>query len=325
MDPTPWPYNPPSPAPGPAQRLPERPADYQRAQRGRVWRWWRPLAAIGLFLAFLLLLMIPVGISMGVASWLQGVDIDDTEAFELWSVDSAVGFTLVMASLAALIPVSIFAMRIAFGLPMGFLSSVTGRFRFSWALRCAACVTPVWIVLMILLYFFSSAFEGEQHRLALLMVGITLIAVPFQAAGEEFAFRGFLQQSIGSYFSNRWVSLVVPAVISVPLFAMAHGSWDAWVLADLGVFAGIAVYLTWRTGGLEAAIAIHAVNNVTLIVCGLIFGGYEKGYVSEDTTGDWSGPATTLVTGLIATALILWQARKVGVQRQTTAGSVSVG
>ena len=298
--------------------------DYQHIQRGPTWRWWKPLAAIALFLGFLLVVIIPLGVSIFVASLLDGVDIDDTDSFDVWLVGSAWGFFLTMISLAALIPVSIFAMRITFGRPMGYVSSVTGRFRFGWALRCVACVTPVWIALMVVLYFFSSTFDGSQHRSVLLMVAIAVLVVPLQSAGEEFAFRGLLQQTIGSYFSHRWLSLVVPAVVSIPLFAMAHGSWNVWVLADLATFAAIAVYLTWRTGGLEAAIAIHTVNNMALIICGLVFGGYDEGFIDENTTGDWSAPATTLVTGLIATALILWQARRVDVQRQTTP-SVPVG
>ena len=46
------------------------------------------------------------------------------------------------------------------------------------------------------------------------------------------------------------------AVLSAATFSLAHGSLDPWILLDLAAFAVAAVLLTWRTGGLEAAVAL---------------------------------------------------------------------
>ena len=71
------------------------------------------------------------------------------------------------------------------------------------------------------------------------------------------------------------------------------------VLADLGIFAILAVAMTVRTGGLEAAVVMHAVNNVVIMVVSLVFGGFEDGFVSADTTRRGAS-AMLLVAELVA-------------------------
>ncbi|MER2134496.1 MAG: CPBP family intramembrane glutamate endopeptidase, partial [Arthrobacter sp.] len=39
---------------------------------------------------------------------------------------------------------------------------------------------------------------------------------------------------------------------------------------DVAVFAVAAGWLTWRTGGLEAAIALHVVNNLVVLALGAV-------------------------------------------------------
>lgn len=229
-------------------------------------------------------------------------------------VSSPIGFGILAGSLIVLIPAAIFSVRIAFGTPVGYLSSVTGRFRFGWALRCAAVVSPVWIALMVFSYF-SGDFSGGRPAQWIVLMIMVITLIPFQAAGEEFAFRGFVQQVVGSWFGNRWAALIVPGILSVPLFAAAHGSFDAWVLADLSVSAAAWVYLTWRTGGLEAGIAVHAVNNCLIMLTSLALGGFEAGFVTEDTTGSFETLAISAICNATAVALIVWQAKKVGLQR----------
>jgi membrane protease YdiL (CAAX protease family) len=95
-----------------------------------------------------------------------------------------------------------------------------------------------------------------------------VLLVPFQAAAEEYVFRGWLLQSIGSFtgegralgriFGSPWPAIIVS---SVP-FVAGHAYTD-WGILDIGAFAVIAAWVTVRTGGLEAAIALHVVNNMT--------------------------------------------------------------
>lgn len=290
--------------------LPIAPTAYPQMLRGPRHRWWRPLVAIALFAGFFVVSLVMVF----VAALILGA-IFDFPAIELIEqVSSPFGFAMLAATLIVLIPISILSIRIAFGTRMGYVSSVTGRFRLGWALRCAAVVSPVWIALMVISYLSGDFTGGRPAQWIILMIMVVTL-IPFQAAGEEFAFRGFFQQVVGSWFPNRLLALIVPGVLSVPLFAAAHGSFDPWVLADLSVSAATWVYLTWRTGGLEAGIAVHAVNNCFIMLTSLALGGFENGFVNEETTGSWESVAITLVCNAIAVVLIVWQARRVGLQR----------
>ena len=117
------------------------------------------------------------------------------------------------------------------------------------------------------------------------LVVVSLLTTPLQAAGEEIAFRGGLVQSVGSWFRSPVVALVVTTILSTVTFVAAHGSFDPWIVIEIGTLAVFGCYLAWRTGGLEAVLVIHIVNNVLITVTGALFGGLEESYVDTTSTG----------------------------------------
>ena len=60
------------------------------------------------------------------------------------------------------------------------------------------------------------------------------------------------------------------------LFALAHGAQDAWLFGDRFAFALVASWLAWRTGGLEAPIALHVANNLVSLVFTASTGSLEE-------------------------------------------------
>jgi uncharacterized protein len=122
-------------------------------------------------------------------------------------------------------------------------------------------------------------------------------------------------QNVGSWFRHPMVGLVVSLAVSVSAFSAAHGSPDIWVLGSLGVFALTAGIATWRTGGLEAGIAIHAVNNIGVFFTVILVGGWQDAFVESDTKGAPVDVLIALLVHAVALALILWQAKKAGIQR----------
>ncbi len=78
----------------------------------------------------------------------------------------------------------------------------------------------------------------------------------------------------------------------------------------LAVASGIAA---WRTGGLEAGIAMHAVNNVLVFVTVIVFGGFQEAFVDQQTTGTPGIFLSALVAHGIVLAIILWQAKRKGI------------
>ena len=87
---------------------------------------------------------------------------------------------------------------------------------------------------------------------------VILLTSPLQAIAEEVFFRGYLLQALGSLVAQPWFGVVVSAVV----FALLHGVQNPALFAARLAFGLLAGVLVWRTGGLEAGIAAHIVNNV---------------------------------------------------------------
>ncbi len=224
------------------------------------------------------------------------------------------GFLYVNLSLIALIPAAVLSIWVAHRVRPKYVTSVQGGMRWRWLMRCVATLAPLWA-----LYLGGSALLEDPGSprpaqwLWLLLIVVCL--TPFQSAAEEYFFRGWMMQSLGSWFASRQVGLVVTLLVSSATFAAAHGGTDPWVIGNLAVFALTAGIATWRTGGLEAAITLHAVNNVGLFVVVLTQGGWREAFVSEDTQSTPLVFAIAVLVHGVALALILWQARRAGIDR----------
>jgi hypothetical protein len=191
---------------------------------------------------------------------------------------------------------------------------VAGRVRWRWLARCLITVAPLWVIYLGLgQVFFPAASPRPEQWVAMLI--LVLLTTPLQCAAEEYGFRAWILQNVGSWIRHPVVAIVIATVLSSAVFALAHGSLDFFVLADIGLFAVAAVILTWRTGGLEAAIAIHTVNNVLIFVTIMIFGGWEDALVGPETTGSPISLIMSAVVDAIAVALILWQAKVAKIDR----------
>jgi hypothetical protein len=59
-------------------------------------------------------------------------------------------------------------------------------------------------------------------------------------------------------------------VVSSVVFALLHGTQNLPLFVDRLAFGLLAAILVWRTGGLEAGIAAHVINNVfAYVIAGL--------------------------------------------------------
>jgi len=136
---------------------------------------------------------------------------------------------------------------------------------------------------------------------------VIVLLTPLQAAGEEYAFRGYLTQAFGGLFRSRVAAVLVPAV----LFALAHGAQDAPVFVDRLAFGLVAGVLVIATGGLEAGIAMHVLNN--FLAYGLALAFSDMTTALNPTGGSWWTLPTTLTQSLVYLALAMWAARRLGI------------
>ena len=221
---------------------------WQRAQGSRWWKPWLALLIFGLLYAGSLLAL------------RQGVRVYGAGA---WVDDMPVLLLVLNLSLIGLIPASLLAVRLGFLHPAGSLLSLWQRMRWGWLWRVWAVS---WLALgpLLLLDLFVIAPHPLDLRGQMLWPFVMLLVLtPLQCAGEEMAFRGLAAQIVGSFWRQRRVAVTLSLLLPSLLFALVHGPQDGPLFLarfGLGMLFG---WLTVRTGGLEAAIALHTLNNQT--------------------------------------------------------------
>lgn len=130
---------------------------------------------------------------------------------------------------------------------------------------------------------------------------VLLVTSPIQAVAEEVFFRGYILQALGSAASRAWVGIVGSAVI----FALFHGVQNEALFANRLAFGLLAGWLVWKTGGLEAAIAAHVVNNLFAFGYGFFTGGIAA---TKATTAIGWDRAVFDILGFALFALVAWRA-----------------
>ena len=259
----------------PATTIVELP--YHRLYRAQpTYRWWRPLVAIVMTVVFFFAVSFAVAIPVLIGLFATGtIDLNDAaslsqdELLKLLAPDMARPWTLLfgLGSIILVLPLVPLALRIAgirpTGVRVSILHSVLFRLRWGWLFLTLGLSAVVWVVTLVAQLGIGVAsgetigqFTTDPTTYVVSML-IVLLLVPIQAATEEYLYRGVLLQGIGAWL--RWAPFGV--VISALLFAVSH-AYDGWGLLQVGLMGiGFAI-VTIRTGGLEAGIAFHTVNNV---------------------------------------------------------------
>jgi membrane protease YdiL (CAAX protease family) len=305
--------------------------EYPQALRGPRHRWWRPLLGLGAIAAGLGLLF---GATLlyalvYVVAQAQGVQLPDpTSVTDAWFASPA-GLLVTNLGLALGIPLAL-AATWAQARRAGLVSSVVGRVR--WRLLLGGLgvalllLVPLTLGSDLLLTLLglpaddgagsdagSSADESGWWPLTpasgwIALTVVILLSTPLQAAGEEYFFRGWLSQWIGSWLRWRWLAVVVPAVVTAGLFALAHGTQSPWLFADRLVFGLVASLLAWRTGGLECAVALHVANNLLAFGLAVAYDTLEDSLLITEVP-PVDGAVSISVT-IVTTAVLLWWARR---------------
>lgn len=313
----------------------ESPAAYHRLYRTSPrYRWWRPLLAVVLFGAFALTALVALNVAWFVAAIALGqVTIDDLSRpdFADWlitllsDITNPLSLVMLLGSLAVLLPLVPLALLCAGIRPVGVTSSVTFRLRWKWMLTCAVPALVITLVSVGLPWLIApitgdviTPVEVDPALVAVLVV-IILLLVPLQATAEEYIFRGVLLQVVGAWV--KWWPLAV--IIATILFTIGHTQYEIWGMLSVAVMGlGFAV-VTLRTGGLEAAIALHVINNVLafLVLVSGISGTTQMG-------SEGSGPLAPILQLVFAAIYVLWVDRlatKLGIARtRVTPGGQAV-
>jgi len=206
--------------------------------------------------------------------------------------------------------------------PLTVMMTAAAHFRWGYLGRTIFIIFAFYSSLSLIEYqFFPSEYDGltlqTDMSVYLKLLLITLILVPFQAAAEEFLFRGYLNQALIKYLKSPWVVFIITSIG----FALIHG-WNPEAegqigpyLASIFLFGFAMCVLLYFEGGIESAIGAHIANNI--FVFAIL--GYEDPSLPNTalfTLGEpvieWHDFAIELgITGVLI-ALIIWANRKWG-------------
>ena len=272
----PWPS--PAHAAPPVERLHTEPQPYHRLLLSRTYRWWRPLLGLAIFgVAFTVL-------TIGVTVAIVALDVVRTggpveESIDRFGSEMDALFLLgTNLGLAVAMPAAILAIVVAHRMRPGWLSSVVGRLRWGLLLRMSGLALAMVVLFTVAGSWLIPADDGALDLEDIQLVSfntwlgfaiVIVLTTPLQAAAEEYAFRGYGLQALSAWFRTPWVGAIVTSLA----FAFAHGTQNMPLFLDRLAFGLIACWLVVRTGGLEAAIAMHVMNNMVVF---LISAAYDE-------------------------------------------------
>jgi uncharacterized protein len=289
---------------------------YHQLHRGGPRGWWRPVLGVVL----LLIGMFVLGGAVFAAAVLLEAALapDFMKALEdPFDDPGPVVLAGLLGSLAILIPVAVGISWLLHGVRPGFLTSVAGRVRWGYLLSCLGLSVVALLATVVVGSRVPSGMREElaaepnpvDFRFFALLLVVALVT-PFQAAGEEYVFRGYLTQAFGGLLPTAF-AVVGPAV----LFALAHGAQSPPIFIDRLAFGLIAGVLVVLTGGLEAGIAMHVLNNWLAFGIALAFGDMSS--TLNPTGGTWWSIPVTLTQSVTYLLLAWWMARRMGLANRS--------
>jgi membrane protease YdiL (CAAX protease family) len=299
------------------------PMPYHLVLRTWTYAWWKPVLGV-LLAGFSMLVLAPLVflpvLAVGVAIQGGPFSREFERAATLQTVSPAALLYLNLV-LASMIPVTWGIVRWVHRLRPRWLASVVPRLRWRFLLPCLALALVALLAQVAAGALVSSlgGTSGDDVGGTLnhfttgtaVTVVVVLLTTPLQAAGEEYLFRGYLLQAFGALSRNRWVAIGLTAT----LFALAHGTQNFPLFFDRLAFGLIAGWLVTRTGGLEAGIALHVVNNFLAYGLALAYGDLTATLTVSEV--GWSNIVLTVTQSAVYTLLVVWLARRRGLRTRT--------
>ncbi|MFL6109137.1 MAG: CPBP family intramembrane glutamic endopeptidase [Marmoricola sp.] len=297
------------------------PRSYPLMLRTWTYDWWRPvvglvLLPVAMFVVAPLVLFPLLAVTVAldhVGSYSKALENAATLDPVTWQ-----GLLYLNLSLAALVPCVWLILRMMHGMRPRWLMSVKPGIRWRFFVACLGLsVVAIGAQLLV-----GGFLPGDPNDLGtganpitstlVKMLVVVAVTTPLQAMGEEYAFRGYLLQAVGSLTRQPWVAILVSGF----LFGLAHGVQNAPLFVDRFAFGVMAAYLVYRTGGLEAGIALHIWNNVVAFGFALFLGNIDD-TLNVTEVSWWNLPMTITQNGVYL-LLVLYVARRMGITSRTS-------
>lgn len=231
------------------------------------YRWYKPIVVAVLFLIFYFVLAAVltaavVYITYGGLPTLDELKTNTIFASGYDNMDLANPWqsVMILGSIAAMIPALWLASGIVRDRPFSSYSSARGGWssKVFWkAFPVAFICISVPILIDELVY--KHNIDNYQMKFTLASFAVVTILGPLQCIAEEYAFRGLLMQTFGSWFRVP----VIAVILQAALFAVMH---PYNMIGKLGILASGCVFglSAWIGRGIEVSSALHIANNMTI-------------------------------------------------------------
>lgn len=286
-------------------------ATYPQLLRGASYSWGRSLGGVVLAIVLWLLLgglvsTVVLGISWaaGHREMDQAAFVAEARQFKFWE-----GMLAAHLQIALLIPICALLVRYLHWVRPGFLWSVEGRPRWGYLAGAFGLAVVVFAAYVVTLPLRGQPLPWQPQQGLVPFLLVIVIAGPLQAAAEEFFFRGYLLQALGSLVVTPWFGVIASALV----FAFFHGSQNAALFVSRFAFGLVVGWLVVLTGGLEAAIAAHVVNNTFAYVLAALTSSIASTRMLTEV--GWTQAFTDVVTYAIFTLLAVGLAMFLKVRR----------
>ncbi|MFT3969884.1 MAG: type II CAAX endopeptidase family protein [Micropruina sp.] len=219
-------------------------------------------------------------------------------------------------ALATLIPISLGVVLFVHHRHPRWLASVRPWFRWRYLLSSMVLALLLFNLVLFVQHLGQPfpALQPQPDYWVFLVV--ILLTSPLQAAAEEFFFRGYLLQAFQTLLPRTpWFGVICSAL----LFALFHGTQNVPLFLDRFAFGLLAGALVVRTGGLEAAIGAHVVNNLMAFSYAGLYSTIAE--VKATQTIGWIDLVWDLVGFGLFTALAMLLGRRLRVETTTAVTS----
>lgn len=238
-------------------------------RRFNAYKWYKPLIVGALFLVFLMVCLFAIE---PLTKALFGVTVS-SDGYDGWDYYTAGGAFNTTAQAVAPMLCLIIAALIVKDRPISSYFSSMGGWRWGVFLKTFA-VGLVLVGIPIAISCLMKGYSGTIYFTVGGFIIFTLLA-PLQGIAEELTFRGYIMQTVSSWFKLP----VAGIIVQIAIFAAIH-PYNMIGVIEIAISALMYALVCVWSKGLEAGSAMHIINNMTL----MYLAGFGFGSITSEET-----------------------------------------
>ncbi len=186
---------------------------------------------------------------------------------------SALSYMLMLLTFPAVLIVLYIVQKFLHHRPILSLHTAATSFRWKRVLQVIGITFVVYAVLTFISHFSGLSpveFVFDPSRFFAFAL-VSLLFIPLQAATEEILIRGYMNQGLVSVFKNKWIAFTLSSLAFMSLHLANPEATKAasesptifiMTMSSYFIFGFLLSIMVDFEGGLEAAIGVHAANNL---------------------------------------------------------------